>query len=105
MRPHILSAVQHAHDQHAIRLLLVKHDVAAVYEAAEAFGLQILTHEACERVDGPGKKRVIGAVETLKNVRPLRTIVVDPSLIPKDEAEYPVGSWSRLPGGETFRPP
>jgi hypothetical protein len=36
LRPDILPAVQHAHDQDAIGLLLVKHDVAAMSHMAKA---------------------------------------------------------------------
>jgi hypothetical protein len=50
MRPDILPAVQHAHDQHAVGLGLVKHDVAAVDDAAEACRPQIFTRDACEGI-------------------------------------------------------
>jgi hypothetical protein len=48
----ILPAVQHAHDQYTVRLRLIKHDVAGMDDAAEVFGLQILTGDACERILG-----------------------------------------------------
>ena len=39
LRPDILPAVQHAHDQHAVGLRLVKNHVAVMHDAAQAFGL------------------------------------------------------------------
>jgi hypothetical protein len=39
MFPDILPAVQHAHDQHAVGLRLVKNHVAVMHNAAQAFRL------------------------------------------------------------------
>jgi hypothetical protein len=52
MCPDILAAVQHAHDQDTIGLLLVIHHVAAMHDAAESGRLQILTCDACKRIIG-----------------------------------------------------
>ena len=52
MRPHILPAVQHAHDQYAIGLWLVENHVAAMHNAAESGRLQLLPRETDERIAG-----------------------------------------------------
>jgi hypothetical protein len=62
MRPDILTAMKHAHDQYPIRLRLVKHDVAAMYDTAEAFRLQILSYDACERPIGQGSETLLQPV-------------------------------------------
>src|SRR5262245_24885739 len=63
IRPDILPAMQHAYDQHAVGLRLVKHDMAAIHDAAKAFGPQIFTGNACERIIGQGSEALLQPAE------------------------------------------
>jgi hypothetical protein len=100
MRPDILPAVQHAHDQDAIGLLLVKNHMAAMHKAAETRGLQILTRDACERIVGKDSKTLLQRVDIAQGLCPTPTCAACSGKSPSDPRRRggSCGRWASATG-------